>query len=269
LSWSALLLWTLVRHKSRQGPLAGMALKGAVVAFGVISQISMPSQNPFVELMFWVFVAWLLVDTGQVDQPVPEPRRVDAAIWLAMLGVVGVFVTMSWTVANTELRPPLLALETGWGYRYGFYEVERPEGQPAFAWTQERAVDVLEQKKPGWLRIRIGAGPPDIEARPVQVTLSYGGTLVASYLKSNQTARDWYVRVGDGRVTFWQFIEITTSRVWRPSDFGGGRDDRELGLRVDDWVIVDALPPGAELIAPVLPDFPHTTAAQRGRSPSN
>ena len=56
----------------------------------------------------------------------------------------------------------------------------------------------------------------------------------------------WYVQNADAAKRM--MLEFDVSRAWRPSDYSGSRDRRELGVMVDDFSFVNDPPPGAIVI---------------------
>ena len=225
---------------------AGM-VKSALLAVGVLSLVSMPTQPMPVALTVWVFAFWyLLLSTDaatQVAKPWPTAGK---PIWrLAMWGLAFVFVGATLRTGWRDLRPPYRAIRADWTYQVGFYDLEQPAGQPAFRWTEKHAGLVFPVTG-AWLKLTVHGGPPDIATNPVALEVRRRGKSILTSTRAESGPQTWYVKapVAEKRM----MLEFDVSRTWRPSAPGSGGDDRELGVAVDDWTFVAAPPPGAVVI---------------------
>jgi hypothetical protein len=214
----------------------------------------MPSQNTAAALGFWLLAAWAMVSLGPISSGPSRPMS--RAAGLAALLLVAAFGAVTLADARGSLRPPFRALAADWNFQYGLYAVEAPPNEAPFRWTGPHAVDVFpvpEAFRDGWVRVSVRSGPPDLDRRPMRVTIRRGHSVVwddPAYVGRERTV---YVPVGGDAFVM---IEITMERGWRPDQFGPSADHRWLGIRVDAWEFVSVLPPGA-------------TAAPPPRNPSN
>src|SRR5262249_44610987 len=124
----ALLLW---RARPRAGCEAEMRiLRSALIAIGLVSAVSMPTQHPADAFTVIVFVPWLafLVEPSIVARQASEriaPRVVGVSLWtLALL-----YAAVTLYVGKTHFRPPMRALRFDWHYAYGWYPPEMVDGR--------------------------------------------------------------------------------------------------------------------------------------------
>jgi hypothetical protein len=205
--------------------------RGMLVAFALISLVGMPAQDIIMGLTFWTMAFWYVARVG----PPAANSGISRRGWVAIAIVVLVFAGGTSRVATGALRVPVRAQRVGWPYTYGFFDPEADETGATFRWTGRRAVAVVEATGE-WMDLTISANHRDIETRPVGVKVWRDGELlVDSQVQSlDPVTRRVRLPPDERRV----IVEVHTSRVVRPSDFGMP-DDRELGVMVR-WAFTSA-----------------------------
>ena len=243
--WGLSFGWLLLRGRARPGAAAeARVVRGALVAIGLVSAVSMPTQHfadsfTVLAFAFWYF---LLVDDGSLDvsSSGPAVRRASQAVLLIL---VLLHVVATGYVGWIYLRPPLRALRTDWDYAYGLYDPEMIDGRDA-QWTQRRAVAVIAAPK-RWMQLTFWVNFSNVQKEPVDVKIWQDQALVVrTRLRTTEPVTTYlHVRDDDRRV----MLETLTNRVMRPSDFGAFNDNRELGLAIH-WQFVDKPPGGATVV---------------------
>ncbi|MBP6716819.1 MAG: hypothetical protein KA205_08145, partial [Acidobacteria bacterium] len=244
--WTALFVMLVLRTRgvgSERFPAA--MLKSALFAVGVISLVSMPTQSLPVALTVWVIVYWyVLLAAPASERLVARSGQTSVMVWPTWVFALG-FVAATVAVGWTALRPPYRAIRADWTYQVGFYDLEQPAGGTAFRWTEQRAVIVVPVTG-AWLKLTVGGGPSDVAARPLMLKVKRRGQPLFDVVRTSNAPQTWYVQAPSTEKRM--MLEFELDRFWRPAPLGSGGDDRELGVTVDDWVFVDAPPPGAVVI---------------------
>lgn len=226
---------------------AATMIKGALVAVGVVSAVSMPTQSLPVAFTVWVLVVWyLLLSTSAAERlsvPSPAPR---AAAWAGVVWMLALtFVAATLYVGWRDLRPPYRAIRADWTYQVGFFPLEAAGLEPVFRWTEKHAVMVLPATGP-WLKLTVRGGPPDISERPIRLEIRRHGKAIVAITRQDVSPITWYVQNTEAANRM--MLEFDVSRAWRPSDYSASRDRRELGVMVDDFSFVNEPPSGAIVI---------------------
>lgn len=245
LVWLLTFTWRLIRSGGApETRNSATLIKGALVAIALVSLVAMPTQPYSMALTVWVLAAWFLSVS-----PIARMKSAQASVltstpaWIGVWLLTAVFLVATNRVSATQLRPPQRAVMGEWGYRYGFHDLERPAGAPAFWWTNGPAVDVLPVEPGKWLKVVVKGGPPDVAEHPMRLTIKSRMMPVADLQVASGDPHTWYIEIRPNERFL--FLEIETGRVWEPRDFGGGSDDRVLGVQVEEWSFVDAPPAGA------------------------
>lgn len=244
------LTFTGVLVRTKAGPewrAAALLVKAALLAIGLISAVSMPTQAFSLSMSVWMLAAWYLhmSPDAQARWPLQVPPTADLASWTAVWALALVFAgATAWTGWH-QLRPPQRAVVAEWEYRYGFYDVEHPAAGSAYSWTGARAVDVFSVELKHWLKVTVRGGPPDIAIDPMRLMIWCRGALVVDQMLSAVEPHTWFIKIMPGE--HHMMLEVRTSRVWRPVDFNVGTDSRVLGVQVEPWVFVESPPDGAEI----------------------
>lgn len=233
----------LLRARPRTGmeTEAGI-VRGAILAVGLVSAVSMPTQNVAAAFAVMVLTFWYLrlVDTSSLDRPM-LPRVSDRTLWRVMCATAAVHIVLTLYIGWSDLRPPMRAVRADWPYAYGLYNPEVIDGRSA-RWTRQSAVAAIEAPTQ-WLQLVFWANHRDIATRPVAVSIWCDSKrIVRTRLTSGvpETVY-WHVPQATKRV----MLETSVDHVVRPRD-QGLPDDRELGLALA-WNFVDAPPPGASI----------------------
>lgn len=231
--------------------LSAGAVKGALTAIGVVSLVSMPTQNAAVSLTVWTFAFWYLtlIPASQGFErlqrsPVASKTWAWIILWLLVLGCVGATLYQGWR----HLRPAYRAIEAEWNYAYGFYDVERSPDLQLYRWTKQSAVAVFAGQKP-WLKLTFWVHHPDVSEDPVRVRIwrkdpDRNRLIIDTSLRDSGPVTQ-YVRVPE--VGRHMMLETWVSRTWRPAD-RGLKDARDLGLGIAQWTFVYEPTDGAVII---------------------
>lgn len=232
IAWTLLFVRALVTPSHGPDLAAPRLLRGALIAFGLISLVGMPGQSAAVAVTFWTFAFWYLRAASADPPPVPaSPSGGTRAAGALALALVGVHAAATGAVALGELRPAERAVRFDWYYRYGIYDLEEPPDGAPYRWTMRRAVAVIPVEG-RVLKLEAWIDHPDAEARPVTVKVWADDRLVrASSIRRGERIRaDVPATPGRERL----ILRTEVDRAWRPVDHGG-TDPRELGLAIADW----------------------------------
>lgn len=105
--WVVLFTQVLCRPRVGQPPRIWI-VRGALVAFGLISLVGMPAQNPMIAITVWVFIYWYSRLAAVADTPMPMGRWT----WMGLVALVVLFAGASISAARTTLRPPVRARQS-------------------------------------------------------------------------------------------------------------------------------------------------------------
>ena len=244
IAWVAMFVWLLMT--TRADPhlrFSGTVVKGALVAVGVVSQVSMPTQSTPVSLTVWVLAFWYLTmsSTAQARLAGGAPSRTGWP-WVGVWMLVICFGAGTLWMGVKYLRPPHRAVMAEWDYERGLEDVERSPAGERFRWTGPEAVAVVGvPERDRYLKLTFWVSHPDIVERPVDVEIRRSGKRIGRITLSNSTPVTWYVKAPAGPR---MMLEMFVSRTWRPADYGSA-DPRTLGLALADWAWVSVPPRGA------------------------
>jgi hypothetical protein len=231
LVWSAGFAWFVFGHHSTRPRVFGLWTgRGLLLAFGVISLVGMPAQNPLAAITFWTIAAAFVCRVGA-----PSAAAASRAGWIAITVLVLVYAAGTTFQAVNELRVPMRAKRVGWPYSYGLYPPEHDAAGREFRWTARRAAAVVDVQG-AVLRLAVSANHADIQQRPVAAKVWCDGELVLE--RELNTTAEQVVMIpmedGEKRVV----IDTSAGRVVRPSD-NGLPDTRELGLMIR-WEFINS-----------------------------
>jgi O-antigen ligase len=234
-----MLWWCLVllRQLFSPGPSAdrlsfGM-LRGVLIAFFIASLFGMPAQAMAIVITFWVFAFWLQVEGGDSTQEKTSWGRVAQVTAIALIVAHAGMTTVD---AFGSLRPRERSQRFNWYYRYGYVQPDDVEPDPGGnaigrRWTMKKSLAVIPVKGKV-LKFVAWIDHPDSDQRPVHARVWADSTLVyEGDLRRSPLFLDIPAAPGKKHL----ILETEIDRTWRPSD-SGGRDRRELGLSVRDWV---------------------------------
>lgn len=243
LTWCVLLIDLLIRRpKNAARSLTEGALKGTLVAIGLICAVTMPTQVAAVSLSVWMFAFWYLQSGPVPEQRVGRIGSPSRRVWTGVWGLALIYAAATAWVGYSKLRPPHRAIAADWHYISGYSNPETRDDGTKFSWMGNRSVDVFPIEG-RWLRLRVSGGPPDVAERPSRLQIWARNRRIVDEQRTSSDGETWYVEApppGPKRM----MIEIHVSRTWRP-DSG---ETRDLGIAVDAWSFVASPPPGARVI---------------------
>ncbi len=213
-------------------------LRGVLLGLGVVSLVGIPTQNPFVLLWFFLVVAWLATSlAGQQTVPFTAPRPTPPVIeslrsaglgWVAVSLAAIAYAGGHLLLAFGSLDVAARAVRAEREYIVGSYEPESLGEVTHLRWTRDRARFVWPVASP-WLVVHLLATHPDLDDRPVQVTLTTPcGVIFEESLQSTEPVRIGFELPADLRAVD---MRVRVSRTWRPTEYGEG-DPRRLGIAV-------------------------------------
>jgi hypothetical protein len=242
--WVLWFLWLLVKARSRSDrPLTAATLRGALIGFGLISQLGIPAQNVAVSLTFWALAFWFLtlLDPGSLTSL--NARVVNLPGWFATWSLVLAYGVATAWVGWTVLRPPVRAAAVNADYTYGFY---KPVEGETFRWAAKNAVTVLPAPSDRrWLRVKIWTDRLNYVRQPVDAKVWTDRHLIVNTRLASVEPITRYFKVPDGKQRV--MVETWVSHTRRPSETGLN-DARELGLMVE-WEFVVAPPQNAAAVS--------------------
>lgn len=230
IAWCGLLTYALFSRTHGTGDRFSIGvLRGALVAFGVISLLGVPGQSLPVALTFWTLVFWFASLKGIVPAP---PAVWPPVTWGVTLALVAVHATITLAAARGELLPRNRSMRFGWDYRYGISNPEvSPDGSPGRRWTELRSLTVVPVKGKV-LKFVAWVDHPDADERPVHTRVWADQRLVYDDGLKRSAAIFLDLQPAPGQTHI--IIETEISRMWSPTEFGRS-DRRILGLSVRDW----------------------------------
>ena len=224
-------------------------LRGVLVGFALAATFGMAAQSIAIVITFWVFVFWFLLEqapsstfaqSASADREasvVPrQPGRWRQPALIAAAALILIHAGMTTVDAFGDLRPRERAQRWDWYYRYGFVHPDDVEPDPGGnpvgrRWTTEQSLAVIPVKG-RILKFVAWVDHPDADVNPVQVRVwADSALLFEGELKRTPLFLDIPAKPGEK----YMVLETSIDRLFRPSD-SGGRDRRELGLSIRDWV---------------------------------
>ena len=204
-------------------------VKWVVIAFGLVSLVSMPGQELFVGLTFVTLLFWFL---SGIQMPESRLARVldGVTAWGVIWIVVLAFGAVTAIQAVTTMRPPVRAARHDRDYMYGFRT-----DRDTLHWAGRHAVITLRAPT-GRMKLTYWVNHPDTNERRVGVEIWRDGESIARRdLRRGERVTEFVPVPGGGR----RFVlEVKVDRTFRPVDYGG-TDRRELGLAMT-WEFMDA-----------------------------
>ena len=216
---------------------AGM-LRGVLIGFAIASTFGMAAQSIAIVITFWVFVFWFLIEQrpSETADAARQPARWSKPALIAAAALIVVHAGMTTVDAFGDLRPRERAQRWDWFYRYGFVHPDDVEPDPGGnpvgrRWTTKQSLAVIPVKG-RVLKFVAWVDHPDADVNPVQVRVwADSALLYEGELKRSPLFLDIPAKPGEK----YMVLETSIDRLFRPSD-SGGRDRRELGLSIRDWV---------------------------------
>ena len=244
--WCVVVAMLLFAKRSGGDRLSLGMLRGALIGFAVASIFGMPGQSIAIVMTFWVFVFWFFTEQdGQAQDASEDPEQgrlpLRPVTWsspwiLAAAVLIAVHAGATAVDAVGELRPRERAQRWNWFYRYGFVQPDDVEPDPGGnpvgrRWTMKQSLAVIPVKG-GVLKFVAWIDHPDADVNPVHARVWADSELLyEGDLKRSPLFLDIPAMPGKK----YMVLETSIDRLWRPSD-SGGRDRRELGLSIRDWV---------------------------------
>jgi hypothetical protein len=232
--WSVVFVMALFSRRSSGDRLSTGMLRGVFVGFAIASTFGMPAQSIAIVITFWVFVFWFLLES-EVPLPAASTAWSRSAL-IAAATVIALHAGMTTVDAFGDLRPRERAQRWDWFYRYGFVQPDDLEPDPGNnavgrRWTTKQSLAVVPVKGKV-LKFVAWVDHPDADVNPVHVRVwADSALLFEGDLKRTPLFIDIPAKPGEK----YMVLETTIDRLFRPSD-SGGRDRRELGLSIRDWV---------------------------------
>jgi hypothetical protein len=243
LIWSALVAWHVlvgravpVRLQRGSHPpgeesartMAAPVVRGLLVGIGLSSLLGVPTQNPIVLLWFFLLASWLCVLVQEPGPAAAAGFRVMRGTWAVAALLAMAYGGETLRLARTSLSVVERARRFEREYVAGAYQPERLPGGDAFRWTDDESRFVLPAATP-WLVVRVWAAHPDIQAEPVEVTLSTPcGVLWDGVLRTEDPVTVGIVLPDGLRVVD---TTVDVARTWHPSAYGSS-DSRALGVGI-------------------------------------
>jgi len=235
--------WALVFAVALAAPLrsterrfeAGL-VRGALVAFALLSLVGMPAQSPAVVLTFWVFAFWYLRARGPLSPPAADRPVHAAAGWLLTWAFVACYAGAALVYARGPLRVANRAVTLRYEFDYQ-YGLSRAPDDPTLVWTGKHAVIVpLAPEK--WLKLTVWADHPDANDVPVNAEVWVNGASVMRYPSMPRGVKSTkYVLVPGGNKRF--VLEAQVDRTYRPEGCDAADCERGLTMR---WELVPRPP---------------------------
>lgn len=232
--WSVVFVIALFSRRSGGDRLSTGILRGVFAGFAVASTFGMAAQSIAVVITFWVFVFWFLIEAEPV---LPQPStQWSRPAMVAALMLIALHAGMTTVDAFGDLRPRERAQRWDWFYRYGFVQPDDVEADPGGnavgrRWTTKHSLAVIPVKG-SVLKFVAWVDHPDADVNPVHVRVWADSELLyEGNLRRTPLFLDIPAKPGETHM----ILETSIDRLWRPSD-SGGRDRRELGLSIRDWV---------------------------------
>ena len=165
--WSALIVLALFAAPIAPGDRDRAAIvKSAIVGFGVISMVGVPSQNLFVAVTVWTMCGWLLLFQSDGDTPARAMSRGRGSLYAGAVVVAVIVAILTYESAWRELRPPFRAKRFDYPYTAGLYTpMDGPVGTTV---TAGHAV-VVPVARTGVLKLTLWVEHPDANQAPVRV----------------------------------------------------------------------------------------------------
>ena len=184
-------------------------IRAALVGVGLASLLGVPTQLPVSWLAFVTLLFWLLAlpSSGTVEPPPATAQRSRLAFALAALVAAGLAVS-----ARGDLRVAARALRTQVPYSYG---LSPPEGLSEYGelrWAATRAAELIPVAN-RYLQITMWALNPDVQNRPVTVTVSLDGRPVIERALTSHDPATFHLEMPEN--ARWALLEIAVSREWQ------------------------------------------------------
>jgi hypothetical protein len=213
------------------GNFARTAVKGILVGAALVSLVGMPTQNVAVAVAFWTMAFWFVVlGPGGAGTDEGKPHQIRGTVWAAMWLAVALSVAGTAYTARHRLRVPQRAAAVGWGYAYGFSDVDPifDVGRPSVGWAGRHAVAVLAPTAP-LVKLTFAVDRLNLARGPVDARVVCDGVMVLNerVTEPQPIVRLVKLREGETRMV----LETWASRAVRLSDYGIG-DRAERGLQV-------------------------------------
>ncbi len=204
-SFAAFLCWP-----KRGEPSRIWIARGTLIAFGLISLVGMPGQDPMVALAFWVLAYWYCRLSANVASTVPTERWT----WSSIAAVVALFAFTSTSAAGT-LRPAERARRSHKGYGYGIGPVSNDAPHAGYR-PIDRDVTVLDYPGLPWMTISVRRDAASADPTPVEIRAWVDGHVVFKAQLAAGAEFSTPVRVMPGGILLETEVRRPSDR-WRPS----------------------------------------------------
>ncbi len=221
--WSLLFVAFLARSSgSGERNVPAAAIKGALVSIGLASLMGMPAQSLPVVLTFWTFAFWYVRLANREREW--SSGGLSAFAWLAVVLVIGAYLTATVVDARRSLRPPLRAATEAdfWPYAYGVYAPPEKPADGVMLWTEKHSVAAIPVGGP-IMMLTVRAEHPDLSQHPVRALVKVNGQTALDMKLSGDAPVLRKIDLGSIRNTV---IEAKVDRTWRSDKVA----DHDVGL---------------------------------------
>ena len=200
-----------------------LARSTPLMALGLMSFVSPPTQHPILQVLIALVVANGVIQTHSGADSAPSSRPVATwngwLIWAAASTCAAGLAIHGWT----DFRPPYRAARFHFVYSYGLSSpTQTPLGEGR--WAGRHAVGVIPPAGRTFV-VRLALPHDDLAAAPVRVHVSDGSRLVCSLDVSDHSPVECRLPVSEGT---WPIVRLDISRHWIR---GIRRASRGAGLR--------------------------------------
>jgi hypothetical protein len=186
-----------------------LARSAPLMALGLMSFVSPPTQHPILQVLIALVVANGVIQTQNGADSAPPSRPMTTwhgwLIWAAAATCAAGLAVHGWT----DFRPPYRAARFHFLYSYGLSSPTRtPLGEGR--WAGRHAVGVIPPDGRTFV-VRLALPHDDLAAAPVRVQVSDGYRLVCSLEVSDHTPVECRLPVPEEA---WPIVRLDISRHW-------------------------------------------------------
>jgi hypothetical protein len=203
--------------------------RGMLVAFGLVSLLGMPAQDPLAAFTFWTIAFWYvsMVDVPSGGAPVSGVLSQGPAPIVAAIAVAVLYGAGTARLAASDLRVPVRAQRTGWYYLHGFERPAEPDAAEGYRLVASRAVLVLDPTD-AWMELTVAPASEGVTL-PIAMTLTRDRGEPYTLQVSDAAPRTYFVEMPPGNAYAFLEFRIGVPAVklkWRfvpTPPFGAGR----------------------------------------------
>ncbi len=224
-AWSLALAAGALRRGAPDAPSARPIARMLLAGLGLSSLLGVPTQNPVVLLWFGVLCAASVYGPDVSREPRPAWTGPAALAGLVLaLGLAGGHAVL----ARGDLSVATRAVRANRDFVVGASAPEPIPDLDQYRWTGRRARFVLVRQG-AWLMARVWVAHPDVDRRPVHVTLKTPCQVLLDQTFATTAPETMALALPDGGAAV--DVSVTVSRTWQPTAYGSD-DRRHLGAGV-------------------------------------